>query len=125
MLDLNYYKTKLEKQLEVITVELKEIGVYDAQNDNWEAVADQEESAADADENESADFTEEWDERTATLSALESEYRDLKRALAKIDNGAYGICEICGNSIEEKRLEARLDARTCIAHMNDETQLPL
>ncbi len=125
MTNFDLYKTKLEAQLKVITDGLTEIGIYDEQNDNWTAVPDEEDSAADADENESADFNEEWDERRATLTALVQEYRDIKRALTKIENGTYGICEVSGLPIEEKRLDAKPDSRTCIAHMDEESQLPI
>jgi len=125
MTNFDLHKSKLEEQLQLITTELKEIGIYDEQNDNWMAVPDEEDSAADADENESADYNEEWDERRAIMTTLVQEYRDIKRALAKIETGTYGICEISGEPIEEKRLNAKPDARTCIAHMNAESELPI
>ncbi len=125
MPDFTNLKTKLEEQLNTIVTELETIGTYNEANDDWEAVPDPEESAADADENESADYNEDFEERTATLETLEREYKDIKRALNKMANGTYGICEISGQPIEMKRLEARPDARTCIAHMNEESGLPM
>jgi len=125
MPDFTHLKTKLEEQLNTIVAELSTIGTYDEANDNWEAVPDPEESAADADENESADYNEDFAERIATLETLEREYRDIKRALAKITTGTYGFCEVGSEPIEMKRLEARPDARTCIAHMNEEGGLPI
>lgn len=38
-----------------------------------------------------------------------------KKALNSIKSGKYGKCEKCGNSIEEKRLEAMPTATLCIA----------
>jgi DnaK suppressor protein len=38
----------------------------------------------------------------------------LKRALAKFDDGSYGLCEECGNEIGFSRLQARPEARLCI-----------
>jgi DnaK suppressor protein len=38
----------------------------------------------------------------------------IKKALQKIDDGTYGICEECGESISEKRLEVRPVATLCI-----------
>jgi RNA polymerase-binding transcription factor DksA len=126
MIDTSQYKEKIEAQLKNIITELETIGTYDAENDDWKAVPEQEKSSSpDADVNSNADVVEEWNERRATLSDLEIEYRDLKRALKKIADGTYGVCEVSGEPIEEKRLAAKPDARTCIAHMNDETQLPL
>ncbi len=40
---------------------------------------------------------------------------EIERALEKINNGTYGICERCGEPIEEKRLEAKPYARYCIS----------
>lgn len=125
MKDTSVYKDKLDAALVAVVTELSTIGVYDAFNDNWEAVPDQDINNEDADENTSADFVESWNERRATLSDLEREYRDIKRALKKIESGTYGVCEVGGEFIEEKRLDARPDARTCIAHMNEEAGLAI
>ncbi len=38
----------------------------------------------------------------------------LKKALAKIKNGSYGICEVCGKEIPRKRLEAVPGALCCV-----------
>jgi RNA polymerase-binding transcription factor DksA len=77
-----------------------------------------------ADENVSADRAEDWLERTATLAALETRYNSIERALEKIDNGTYGMCELCGAVIEADRLDANPGARTCKKHINDEQDLP-
>jgi DnaK suppressor protein len=118
-------QNKLEAQLLTVTQELSNIGTLDATTDDWEAIPDQEESGGDADENTHADASEDLNERTATLTDLERQYRDTKRALAKIANGTYGLCEICGGAIEEKRLDFKPDARTCLAHLNEGAILPM
>jgi RNA polymerase-binding transcription factor DksA len=125
MTDFSEHTQKLEEQLSTITTELALIGTYDAENDNWEAIPDAEDLAIDADENTNADVVESWNERRATLATLEREYRDIKRALKKITDGTYGICEISGEPIEPERLAFRPDARTCTKHMNEEGLLPL
>lgn len=38
----------------------------------------------------------------------------IRRSLNDIENGTYGICEICEEEISVKRLEARPVARQCI-----------
>ena len=40
--------------------------------------------------------------------------RDIKAALARIDNGSYGICDECGEEISEGRLEAVPEATRCV-----------
>lgn len=38
----------------------------------------------------------------------------LRHALAKFEDGGYGLCEECGNEIGYSRLQARPEARLCI-----------
>jgi RNA polymerase-binding transcription factor DksA len=38
----------------------------------------------------------------------------VKKALAAIKIGKYGICEICGKPIDKARLQAYPEATTCI-----------
>jgi DnaK suppressor protein len=40
--------------------------------------------------------------------------KKIDKALKKIEEGTYGICEICGAEIDEKRLMARPEATLCI-----------
>ena len=42
--------------------------------------------------------------------------REIEAALKRIDEGTYGICEVCGKAIEPERLEALPGTRTCIEH---------
>jgi DnaK suppressor protein len=46
--------------------------------------------------------------------ALELRLADINKALVKIKKGEYGICENCGQSVEEKRLQAMPEAKLCI-----------
>lgn len=39
---------------------------------------------------------------------------EIDASLARIENGAYGVCERCGNPIGEERLEALAWATLCI-----------
>ena len=51
----------------------------------------------------------------ALLEQARTRLGDLDRALDELQRDAYGRCERCGQPIAEGRLEARPDARTCIA----------
>lgn len=117
-------ETRLNEALQRIVQELKDIAHHNIETDDWEAIPDQTQPG-ETDSNSEADVAEDWEERRATVAALETEYRDINRALAKITAGAYGLCEICGESIEPDRLEVKPTARTCKAHLNDETMLSL
>lgn len=46
--------------------------------------------------------------------ANSSELDEIERALDKIKQGIYGICEMCGDEIHSERLEAKPFARFCI-----------
>ncbi len=123
---MNYepYRERLKADLTKITNDLKAIAIYHPQTDDWEAIPDPSQ-IGEADENNEADAVEEWNERRSTVSALEIEYRDLKRALNKLDTGTFGTCEISGEVIEAERLQAKPTARTCLKHRNEEATLAI
>lgn len=57
-------------------------------------------------------------ERQQLVKVLETHHQtrdDLLHALTLLRQGSYGVCERCGEPIGEERLEARPNARTCIA----------
>ena len=68
-------------------------------------------------DDESADAGTATFEREKELS-IEQNVRDLiqkiDRALKRIDDGTYGICEVCGKPIPPERLAAIPWARLCI-----------
>lgn len=64
-----------------------------------------------------ADLGTEMFEREKDLSILErieSELADVERALKRIDEGTYGLCEACGRQIAKARLEIKPEARFCV-----------
>jgi len=46
---------------------------------------------------------------------LQRSHDEVERALARFEDGTYGICESCGARIELARLEAVPEARCCMA----------
>ena len=121
-MDTSAYKIALEALYTDIVSELSDIAVHNPVTDDWE-VKTPENNEADA--SLQADVAEEADERIAELNALETRYRSITRALAKIANGSYGICEISGEPIETARLAVNPEARTCMTHMDQESELPM
>ena len=70
----------------------------------------------------SADVATETFEREKDFSILEqveAELADVDRALRRLDDGSYGTCEACGQSIGDDRLEAMPAARFCVAHQSE------
>jgi len=49
------------------------------------------------------------------LKQLQRSHSEVEMALAKFDDGTYGICESCGTRIELARLEVVPEARCCMA----------
>lgn len=47
--------------------------------------------------------------------SLEKSLRDVKKALARIDDGAYGICKYCEEPINPDRLRARPSSGSCMS----------
>lgn len=118
------FTATLETELERVIQDLSSIAVYTEATDDWVAVP----VASDlqtADENEEADAVEEWNQRRALMAQLEIRYRNIKRALQKLEEGTFGTCEISGQPIEEERLAANPAARTNLANMDREKELPI
>jgi RNA polymerase-binding transcription factor DksA len=117
--DTSHFKAKLEKEKTLLEEELSTVATKNPDNpESWNATPGTIEVDA-ADDNEVADKMEELEENEAILEQLEPQLREVKSALARIEAGTYGICEVSGEEIETERLEANPSARTCIAHMND------
>ena len=122
-IDIEAQKEALTRMLKNITEELNGLGIRNPEvPEDWIATPG-EQIDSEADENVAADRVEEWDERRATLSVLETRYNNIRRALKKIEDGTYGTCEISGEPIEEERLVAHPAARTSIAHADEESSL--
>ena len=52
---------------------------------------------------------------TALLATVRRTIVELEAAHARLAEGTYGTCERCGRPIAPARLEARPEARTCVA----------
>ena len=63
---------------------------------------------------DSGQVAAEQGEAMALAGSLQDQLAEVERALHKMDQGTYGICERCGKEINEARLEAIPAARLCI-----------
>lgn len=119
-IDTEYFKKKLEEELELLTNELKTIGRVNPSNPaDWEPKPP-EMDISQADRNEAADRIEGFEENTAILKELEIRFNNIKDAIKRIGDGTYGVCEIGQEEIKVERLEANPAAKTCVKHMNKE-----
>ncbi|MES3031440.1 MAG: TraR/DksA C4-type zinc finger protein [Patescibacteria group bacterium] len=116
--DALHFKAKLEKEKKLLEEELGTVAKVNPDNpEHWDATPAIEVDSAD--ENEVADRMEELEGNEAIIEQLEPQLKEVNAALARIEAGTYGNCEVSGEAIEPERLEANPSARTCIAHMND------
>ena len=53
-------------------------------------------------------------ERVGQADALAAKLAGVRRALEKLDEGTYGVCDRCGTSIPDERLEARPSSVRCV-----------
>jgi RNA polymerase-binding transcription factor DksA len=115
--EIENLKKQLEKEKKKLELELSTVGRINPDNPNdWEAVpSDMDDRSSDL--NDFSDNIEAFETNTAILKQLETQLIDVKIALKKIDEGKYGICEVCGKEIGKERLEANPAARVCQDHM--------
>jgi RNA polymerase-binding transcription factor DksA len=72
-------------------------------------------NADDEHDPEGATIAFEREQIAALLGQARSSLEELDRALARVEDGSYGTCQVCGQAIAPERLEARPAATTCIA----------
>jgi RNA polymerase-binding transcription factor DksA len=107
-------------QLEPADGELGDLDHADAELADAAAVADAD-LDADLDAGMDADMLDQRnpadrDGYDAVLAEAEQALDDVDHALRRLDDGTYGICEMCGEPISDRRLEELPAARTCEGH---------
>jgi RNA polymerase-binding transcription factor DksA len=122
-MDTTHYKSKLEEEKKLLEEELGRLGIKDPATGDWGAILEEQDESDQSDMNDRGDRDEDFTVRANTLGELEIRYNKILKALEKIENGTYGVCEISGKPIEEDRLEANPAARTCKADMDKEDTL--
>ena len=110
------HKHTLEEERRVLLGELNRIAHHNTQTNTWE-VGEQSTENENADSNTSADRFEDFEEKSALVTPLAVRLAEVEKALAKMHDGTYGTCEVCGNPIEHARLSANPAATTCMKHL--------
>lgn len=98
-----YFKNILEKWLEDLLHQADDTVIELRKN---------EEVSADLLDQANVEYEREY--RLRIRSRESTLIRKIRQSLWNIENDEYGICEICGDGISIKRLEARPVARHCI-----------
>ena len=115
-MNLDNFKNKLEKEKARLETELAQIGRRNPSNPvDWEPMPPEMDTRT-SEQSELADKFEEMENRSAVEIHLEEKLGEVNAALNRIEKGKYGICEICGEKINEERMEANPSAATCVKH---------
>lgn len=116
-MNTDIYKEKLIAEKNRVEAALAHVGRKTGIPNDWEATP-KDMNVLRSDMNETADEMEEYETRIAVDATLEDQLAEITNALARIEEGVYGTCRVCGNAIEEDRLSAHPAAATCKAHIN-------
>ena len=105
-------KEKLENQKAALKKELSGFATEDKSlKNNWDAKYPNRENG---NMEEEADEAQEYDNLLSLEHNLELRLKDIDSALEKIKNNKYGVCEKCGNKIDEARLQVCPEAKVCM-----------
>ncbi|MCH7492448.1 TraR/DksA C4-type zinc finger protein [Patescibacteria group bacterium] len=108
---INQFKEKLLKQKQQITKQLEGI-THESKFDKdkiqakWEERGDKEE--------DNAVEVAEYQDNISLERNLEINLEKIDSALGKIEDGTYGVCDSCGNKIDDARLIAYPEATLCM-----------
>lgn len=112
------HKQSLVEEKVRLESELLSIGRRNPSNPaDWEPLPSSTE--LEADPNDVATTIEGYEDNAAILKELEIRYNDVLAALVRIEDETYGVCNVCGEKIEEERLIADPAARTCKTHLGE------
>lgn len=103
-------RSRLEAEREAVLTRLARLtGDFDAV-----VAASRDSNADDEHDPEGATIAFERSQLGTLVRQVRDHLGDVEAALRRLDAGTYGVCESCGGTIGEDRLEARPVARTCI-----------
>ena len=101
-------RTELDGSRQDLIDELKRLGA-DPESGKVRQLGDVDDNFAD-----SASATVERSEKLTLIEQTNERLADVERALERMNDGAYGICERCGREISTSRLEARPMSVLCV-----------
>ncbi len=109
---LEHFTKRLSEEKTRLEQELNDLGDKDPNRPNH-FEAKYPESGGNSIDDNAAEVSEYADELSIEAK-LETELRDVEKALASVAKGTYGVCKYCGKDIDVKRLEARPASSSCI-----------
>ena len=118
MLDKKKIKEKLEQERDSLLLQMKDMGKWNAETGEWEAIPEEIEFP-ESDENDKADRFEDFEARSSMMRTLEPRLKNILKALKNLSKESFGKCEVCKKDIEQARLEVNPAARTCKKHLEN------
>ncbi len=115
---LKELETNLRIELTKLTSELERVSPKIGKNDAFDA----DYSTNGDKEDESAEKAAEIGDNLSLENELSTAVRDIHAALKAIENGTYGVCKYCKQSIDEARLRVRPTSTSCVACKKTLTQ---
>lgn len=116
--DLELLRDALEVEKENLEEELAGHGRVQSETGDWQGASIGFEGE-EADPNDVADQIEELATNVSLVEELEERHTEVSEALDKMDEGVYGLCEVCSEPIALDRLKANPSARTCLEHADE------
>ncbi len=102
---------KLEKNKQLLEDSLGRFAKKDTvPEDDWDTIYPKTKGS---DMEEMADEVEEYSSLIKIEHALEVKLKNINDALKKIKENNYGLCEKCGQEIEDKKLFVTPETKTC------------
>ncbi|MBN1828188.1 MAG: RNA polymerase-binding protein DksA [Deltaproteobacteria bacterium] len=110
--DLNYFRNLLLQKIDQLTADAaKTVSEMTDENENFPDLSDR--ASLESDRN----FELRIRDRERKLIAK------MREALQRIEDGTFGICEICGKDVSTKRLMARPVTTFCIECKTDQEKI--
>ncbi len=112
--NIDRLQKRLEEERDLLHKELQSVAVADPANpQDWNSVDKENLGARNADPNTRGDHFEEIDTNSAISDDLETRLVEVSKALAKVEEGTYGVTDE-GEEIPLERLEANPAAATLV-----------
>ncbi len=116
--ELEELREALEIDKENLEEELAAHGRVQSDTGDWQGSSAGFEGE-ESDPNDVADQIEELATNVPLVEELEDRHLDVTEALEKMDEGVYGLCEVCSEPIPLERLKANPSARTDMEHAEE------
>ena len=105
-------RKELEQERDSLVTDLRALGA-DPRSERVDRIAGIDDNFAD-----SAQASAERAQTLSLIAGMRDRLAEVEAALTRMDDGTYGLCEVCGGEIPEARLEARPMSVRDVQHAN-------